>query len=337
MHIDLTGVEIDNIITTKPNNSQSFIKLTSFINDTSPYPLSGSASPVVPYPFISIIDNDGVNIYGCKFINNQYYSFFTGIWIDNSDVRISSINSTIGNWGNFFIYGAIKNIFKNLTHGIWIIGNSTFKRSIIENTLIEDMNLVGIGAYNTNNSFFLNNSLNNINSNSIELLYSTGYEITQNTITHDNIGGGILVHISGEDYNEIYNNKITNATPALKSYGQNRSSSLIGSGLKFLCNNMHESTNHFTIDILVDYDEGLGNDGIATYQGGVLLTLPYNENNVVETKAAGNKFDNQKLTVLAPLNVLKTSFAENFNYIYGSTYNYEHPSYVNVPLIKADY
>jgi len=329
--VDLVGTESADIIYNIPANAQSYFKLCDFIiNAHPPFPLS----IVALANQLGIVDKSGVNVLGCNFKDNWSH-FSQGISILNSDVRIAPA-AAFTFWGNFgVLYSAPTTFDGGMYFGINYNGNSSMRRLVVDNNTITKCNFGGINTDNANYPLLINNNISSCYAG-ISMFWSTGYEVTQNRITNNGADDGINIYKSGESFNWIYNNKITNCGAALHPNDVNRAADPLGSGLKFICNDMHNNTVHNGWDINVEaLDTPYYTQGIAGYQGYVTVTLPYNGGTPVMAQAAGNSFD--PIKSYANLNIDNDPLAAPFVYVYyNNGYADEYPAYRNVPVITGE-
>lgn len=226
--------------------------------------------------FITLNAVQGINIFGCSFINNANKdqvplddAYGIGILSNNSSFAIET-----------FIAGSeiVNPYFFGLRYGIKAQNISTTNLVKVDNSIFDKV-LNGIylnscaGAVVTNNTFYmLSGTINPAVPTAYGLYmdYCTGYRVEYNNFlkwmnsTQPRKVIGIIVNNSGADYNMIYNNYFDKQYIGILAQNHNRGwTAAPYTGLVIKCNDFYR--NHF--DISVTGDDEQPHYGIGLYQG----------------------------------------------------------------------
>ncbi len=270
------------------NYQNKAVNNSNILNDDFSY-FHGSTfnmnSAYTGVPGTPILDNDcivfnlksveGISFYGNNITSGSAGTAGIGIKLDNAGAKIASYNCNgIANCTNY-----PGNTFSCSSFSIFIVNNTSFHKLFIYENSLYSSNNGDMYMHGTNNVIIWKNILINCtNGNGLELINSTKYDVSENTLNGITpVGGinvmtGIKITNSGNLSNEIYKNNFNNVNSAIISFGHNRNgSSAIASatGLKHICNNMSNTTAAGK-DIVMPTDNvtmPASNKGIASIQG----------------------------------------------------------------------
>ncbi|PSK89250.1 T9SS type A sorting domain-containing protein [Taibaiella chishuiensis] len=248
----------------------SFINKSRFYFDnTTDIPTGGTA------PCINMHHVEGVKVQG-----NTFYRDPNFMWGGHTAVYLESSGAVIQPYcnDNIIVFGqectnVTPNTVSNFVRGIYAPNQGEVHAITIDRTQINNT-YTGIYITGYQNTKILRNTINlaPANSSGITLEGCSGFRVEQNVIqgsstTSNNGTYGITVKNSGESYNEIYKNQITNVSYALQANDNNRSTISPANGLMFLCNTMTNAIGD-AYDITVTGGTASLTSGIAYMQAG---------------------------------------------------------------------
>jgi len=242
--------------------------------------------------FIKLIRVNGITIKGCDFLCDT-------VILDPNTERTLKYKSAIYSIGSHFSVdeacledeipcpGYKPCVFKGLNYGIYALGiTGSEVISIKKSNFISDR--TGIYLSGENYATIVQDTFKVFYENKNDTLcglyldYCTGFQVEENEF-HGNYYYqewlspskcfGIVINNSGEDYNEIYNNRFDSLYIGTQAQNVNRDERK-GNGLQILCNDYTKG--YFDVSVIADTN--IGPVGIASNQGsdGIYPTSPAN-------------------------------------------------------------
>jgi hypothetical protein len=259
-------------------NDYSFFTNCTFTRDAN----------IITVPSMDILVHEvhGVRINGCDFINRPEWE------------GISNIKAIRSNNGGFILDQACnaagpltpgnpcppqdlkRSHFVNYAHAVECFGLLDFKKIIIRNTDFENCRFaVRVQSFvnpEITSNHFVMPYIDGVPTIQLDLIGCTQFRVEENLIEQNPPFGlptfspnyGIIINNSGQNYNEVYGNVVSNIGYHHQALNVNRwiADPRNNTGLNYLCNNNNTALNG-AFDFVVDQVSSPGFFGIGGHQG----------------------------------------------------------------------